>query len=151
MTLVHRRDSLRAEHIAQERLFKHPKIDVVWNSVVDEILGGDGPMDGVEAVRLRSTVNDETSELPTEGVFVAIGHDPATGVFSGHLDLDDEGYILAAPNSTETSVPGVFAAGDCVDKIYRQAVTAAGLGCMAALQTEKFLAENEAGQSEAAE
>lgn len=151
VTLVHRRDSLRAEHIAQERLFKHPKIDVVWNSVVDEILGGDGPMDGVEAVRLRSTTNDETSELPTEGVFVAIGHDPATGVFSGQLDMDDEGYILAAPNSTETSVPGVFASGDCVDKIYRQAVTAAGLGCMAALQTEKFLAENEAEQSEAAE
>ncbi|TQV83587.1 thioredoxin-disulfide reductase [Denitrobaculum tricleocarpae] len=151
VTLVHRRDSLRAEQIAQERLFKHPKIDVVWNAVVDEILGGDGPMDGVDAVRLRSTIDGETSELPTEGVFVAIGHDPATAVFSGQLDMDDEGYILAAPNSTETSVPGVFAAGDCVDKIYRQAVTAAGLGCMAALQTEKFLAENEAGQSEAAE
>lgn len=151
VTLVHRRDSLRAEQIAQQRLFKHPKIEVVWNAVVDEILGGDGPMDGVEAVRLRSTLDGETSELPTEGVFVAIGHDPATSVFAGQLDMDDEGYILAAPNSTETSVPGVFAAGDCVDKVYRQAVTAAGLGCMAALQTEKFLAENEAGQSEAAE
>jgi thioredoxin reductase (NADPH) len=151
VTLVHRRDSLRAEKIAQERLLNNPKIDVVWNAEVDEVLGGSGPMDGVDAVRLRSTLDGSTRELATEGVFVAIGHDPATGVFAGQLDMDSEGYILAAPNSTETSVPGVFAAGDCVDKIYRQAVTAAGLGCMSALQTEKFLAENQAGQSVAAE
>jgi thioredoxin reductase (NADPH) len=151
VTLVHRRDSLRAEKIAQERLLNSPKIDVVWNAEVDEVLGGSGPMDGVDAVRLRSTLDGSTRELATEGVFVAIGHDPATGVFAGQLDMDSEGYILAAPNSTETSVPGVFAAGDCVDKIYRQAVTAAGLGCMSALQTEKFLAENQAGQSVAAE
>jgi thioredoxin reductase (NADPH) len=151
VTLVHRRDSLRAEKIAQERLLNSPKIDVAWNAEVDEVLGGSGPMDGVDAVRLRSTLDGSTRELATEGVFVAIGHDPATGVFAGQLDMDSEGYILAAPNSTETSVPGVFAAGDCVDKIYRQAVTAAGLGCMSALQTEKFLAENQAGQSVAAE
>ncbi|MEM7169713.1 MAG: thioredoxin-disulfide reductase [Pseudomonadota bacterium] len=151
VTVVHRRDSLRAEKIGQDRLFAHPKIDMVWDSVVEEVTGGDGPMDGVEGVRLRNVKTDAMTDLAVTGLFIAIGHDPATGVFKGHLDMDDEGYILAAPNSTKTNRPGVFAAGDCVDKIFRQAVTAAGMGCMAALEAEKFLAEQEAGATQAAE
>ena len=141
VTLVHRRDALRAEKILQQRLFKHPKVEVLWDSVLDEVLGGDGPMDGVEAARVKNVKTEETSDIAVDGVFVAIGHDPATSVFKGHLDMDDEGYLLVAPNSTATAVPGVFAAGDCVDKVFRQAVTAAGMGCMAALQADKFLAE----------
>ena len=140
VTLVHRRDSLRAEQIMQDRLLRHPKISVAWNRVVDEILGGSGPMDGVEAVRLSHTDDNGSTTLAVDGVFVAIGHDPATAVFKDHLDMDAEGYILTDAGTTVTSVAGVFAAGDCVDKIYRQAVTAAGMGCMAALDAEKFLA-----------
>ncbi len=151
VTLVHRRDALRAEKIGQDRLFRHPKIEVRWNAVIDDILGGDGPMDGVEGVRLKNTQTGELSELPCEGVFIAIGHDPATKVFRGAVDLDDEGYILAQAGGTRTSVPGVFAAGDCVDKVFRQAITAAGMGCMAALEAEKFLAEQEDSASKAAE
>jgi thioredoxin reductase (NADPH) len=151
VTLVHRRDALRAEKIGQDRLFRHPKIEVRWNAVIDDILGGDGPMDGVEGVRLKDTQTGETSELPCEGVFIAIGHDPATKVFRGAVDLDDEGYILAQAGGTRTSVPGVYAAGDCVDKVFRQAITAAGMGCMAALEAEKFLAEQEDSASKAAE
>jgi len=151
VTLVHRRDSLRAEKIMQDRLLNNPKIDVVWDSVVEEVLGGDGPMDGVEGVRLKNVKSGEQSELAATGFFVAIGHDPATKVFRGQLDMDDEGYILAESGSTRTNVPGVFAAGDCVDKIYRQAVTAAGMGCMAALDVEKYLASLEAAPSRAAE
>ena len=139
VTLVHRRDSLRAEKILQERLLNHPKIDVRWNSVVDEILGDSSPA-GVTGVRLQDTQTGEHSEMPTEGVFVAIGHDPATSVFKGHVEMDEEGYITTAPDSTATNRPGVFAAGDVKDKIYRQAVTAAGMGCMAALEAEKFIA-----------
>jgi thioredoxin reductase (NADPH) len=140
VTLVHRRDSLRAEQIMQDRLLRHPKISVAWNRVVDEILGGSGPMDGVEAVRLSHTDDNGSTTLAVDGVFVAIGHDPATAVFKDHLDMDAEGYILTDAGTTVTNVAGVFAAGDCVDKIYRQAVTAAGMGCMAALDAEKFLA-----------
>lgn len=140
VTLVHRRDSLRAEQIMQDRLLRHPKISVAWNRVVDEILGGSGPMDGVEAVRLSHTDDNGSTTLGVDGVFVAIGHDPATAVFKDHLDMDAEGYILTDAGTTVTNVAGVFAAGDCVDKIYRQAVTAAGMGCMAALDAEKFLA-----------
>ena len=140
VTLVHRRDSLRAEQIMQDRLLRHPKISVAWNRVVDEILGGSGPMDGVEAVRLNHTDDNGSTTLAVDGVFVAIGHDPATAVFKDHLDMDAEGYILTDAGTTVTNVAGVFAAGDCVDKIYRQAVTAAGMGCMAALDAEKFLA-----------
>ncbi len=151
VTLIHRRDALRAEKIAQDRLFRHPKIEVRWNAVVDDILGGDGPMDGVEAVRLRDTKTGTVSELACEGVFVAIGHDPATAVFKDKLAMDDEGYLLAESGATVTSVPGVFAAGDCVDKVFRQAVTAAGMGCMAALEAEKYLAELEDSATEAAE
>ncbi|WP_193367479.1 thioredoxin-disulfide reductase [Pelagibius marinus] len=151
VTLVHRRDALRAEKIGQDRLFRHPKIEVRWNAVIDDILGGDGPLDGVEGVRLKNTQTGETSEVSCEGVFIAIGHDPATKVFRGAVDLDDEGYILAQAGGTRTSVPGVYAAGDCVDKIFRQAITAAGMGCMAALEAEKFLAEQEDSASKAAE
>ena len=140
VTLVHRRDSLRAEQIMQDRLLRHPKISVAWNRVVDEILGGSGPMDGVEAVHLSHTDDNGSTTLAVDGVFVAIGHDPATAVFKDHLDMDAEGYILTDAGTTVTNVAGVFAAGDCVDKIYRQAVTAAGMGCMAALDAEKFLA-----------
>lgn len=140
VTLVHRRDSLRAEQIMQDRLLRHPKISVAWNRVVDEILGGSGPMDGVEAVRLSHTDDNGSTTLAVDGVFVAIGHDPATAIFKDHLDMDAEGYILTDAGTTVTNVAGVFAAGDCVDKIYRQAVTAAGMGCMAALDAEKFLA-----------
>ena len=151
VTLVHRRDALRAEKIGQDRLFRHPKIEVRWNAVIDDILGGEGPMDGVEGVRLKDTQSADLSELPCEGVFIAIGHDPATKVFQGALGMDDEGYIRAEKGGTRTSIPGVFAAGDCVDKVFRQAVTAAGMGCMAALEAEKYLAEMEDSAEQAAE
>ena len=148
---MHRRDELRAEKILQDRLLRHDRIDVLWHQVVEEVKGGDGPMDGVEAVTLRHTQTGERRSLPVTGLFVAIGHDPATAPFQGVMASDDEGYLLAEPNSTRTSIAGVFAAGDCVDKIYRQAVTAAGMGCMAALQAEKFLAEQEDAAAAAAE
>ena len=140
VTLIHRRDSLRAEKVMQERLEKTANINIIWNHVVDEVLGDEVPMGGATGVRLRSTEDDQSQELAVDGLFVAIGHDPATAPFQGQIDLDDEGYIIAAPGQTQTSVEGVFAAGDCVDKIYRQAVTAAGMGCMAALDAEKWLA-----------
>lgn len=138
VTLIHRRDTLRAEKIAQDRLFKNPKISVIWNSVVDEILGEDNPK-RVTSLRLKNTETGEQTTFPTEGVFVAIGHTPMSDLVKGKLDLDSEGYILTKPGSTVTSVPGVFAAGDVQDKIFRQAVTAAGQGCMAALEAERFL------------
>ncbi|WP_142848358.1 thioredoxin-disulfide reductase [Telmatospirillum sp. J64-1] len=139
VTLIHRRDELRAEKIAQDRLFANPKIEVVWDSVVEEILGGDNPP-GVTGVRLKNVKSGESSELKVDGVFVAIGHNPNTELFKGKLDMDAEGYLVTAPDSTATNVPGVFAAGDVQDKIFRQAVTAAGTGCMAALEAERFLA-----------
>ncbi len=150
VTLIHRRDSLRAEKVMQDRLFANPKIEVIWNSVVEEILGDDDPP-AVTGLRLRDVRTDETREIAVDGLFVAIGHDPATALFRGQLDIDEGGYIRTAPDSTATSVPGVFAAGDVRDKVYRQAVTAAGMGCMAALEAERFLAEREAGESAAAE
>jgi thioredoxin reductase (NADPH) len=143
VTLVHRRDSLRAEKIMQERLFAHEKIDVIWDSVVDEVLGvahGEEGIPGVTGLRLKNTKSGETSELSVDGMFVAIGHDPATELFKGKLDMDSDGYIRTSPDSTATNLPGVFAAGDVKDKIYRQAVTAAGMGCMAALEADRFLA-----------
>lgn len=140
VTLIHRRDHLRAEKVMQERLDKTANINIIWNHVVEEVLGDDAPMGGVTGVRLQSTIDQTTQELAADGLFVAIGHDPATAPFRDHIDLDDEGYIVVAPGRTQTSVEGVFAAGDCVDKIYRQAVTAAGMGCMAALDAEKWLA-----------
>ncbi|MEQ9490602.1 MAG: thioredoxin-disulfide reductase [Alphaproteobacteria bacterium] len=145
VTLIHRRDELRAEKVMQDRLFKNPKIEVVWDSVLEEIVGDTDPL-GVTGVRLRNRNTDEVTEIPVHGVFIAIGHDPATKVFSGHLKMDDEGYILTQPGTTKTDIDGVFAAGDVVDKTYRQAVTAAGMGCMAALDAEKFLAEREDGE-----
>ncbi len=151
VTLVHRRDALRAEKIAQDRLMANPKISIQWNAVVEEVTGGEGPMDGVTGVTLRDVVTGETKSLVVEGLFVAIGHDPATAVFKDALEMDDEGYILAAANSTKTSVPGVFAAGDCVDKIFRQAVTAAGMGCMAALEADRWLGEQDHHLADAAE
>jgi thioredoxin reductase (NADPH) len=142
VTVVHRRDSFRAEKILQERLLARPNVHVVWDSVVDEILGGGDPP-GVTGVRLRSTRTGATSELKVDGVFVAIGHSPATSLFVGQLEMKPGGYILTKPNSTATSIPGVFAAGDVADDVYRQAVTAAGLGCMAALEAERWLAAHD--------
>ena len=143
VTLVHRRDSLRAEKVMQERLFRHPKIEVVWDSVLDEVLGEDGPPPGVTGARLRNIKTGETSEVAVDGIFIAIGHDPNTALFRGVLDMDEEGYLKTAPDSTATNIAGVFAAGDVKDKIYRQAITAAGMGCMAALEAEKFIAAHE--------
>ncbi|MBT3766725.1 MAG: thioredoxin-disulfide reductase [Rhodospirillaceae bacterium] len=149
VTLVHRRNELRAEKIAQDRLFKHKKIEMMWDSTLEEILGDDDPV-SVTGARIKNVKDGSTTDLPVTGVFVAIGHDPNTPLFKGQVDMDDEGYILTQPDSTATNIPGVYAAGDVQDKIYRQAVTAAGSGCMSALEAEKFLAENEE-QSAAAE
>ena len=140
VTLIHRRDSLRAEKILQDRLFAHPNIKVIWNKTVERFSAGGDP-EGLVGLELRDTRTGETSMLDVEGGFVAIGHSPATGLFRGKLDLDPDGYIPVQSGTTRTSVPGVFACGDVMDKVYRQAVTAAGTGCMAALDAEKFLAE----------
>ena len=140
VTLVHRRDEFRAERILQERVFKADNIDIVWNSEIDEILGETKPMKSVTGVRLRDRVTGETSERATHGVFVAIGHAPAVELFTGKLKQKPSGYLWVEPGTTQTSVPGVFAAGDVADDVYRQAVTAAGMGCMAALEAEKWLA-----------
>jgi thioredoxin reductase (NADPH) len=150
VTLIHRRDELRADKTLQTRLFNNPKIEFAWSHVVEEILGQQNPP-GVTGVRLRSRKTGETQELSVAGVFVAIGHDPATKLFQGQLEMDAEGYILTAPDSTATKIPGVYAAGDVRDKVYRQAVTAAGMGCMAALEAEKFLAEQEVAHTQAAQ
>jgi thioredoxin reductase (NADPH) len=141
VTLVHRRNSLRAEQILQDRLFAHPGITVVWDHIAERFVADtSGPTPVLRAVELRHAITGARSELPVSGAFVAIGHDPATALFLDQLDVDADGYIVTAPNSTRTSVPGVFAAGDVQDRIYRQAVTAAGSGCMAALEAEKWLA-----------
>lgn len=140
VTLIHRRDSLRAEKILQERLFAHPHITVLWNKAVDRFVGSGEP-EVLTGLELRDTVTGEVSHLSADGAFVAIGHKPSTEVFAGHLPMDDDGYLIVEKGTTKTAVPGVFAAGDVTDKIYRQAVTAAGMGCMAALDAEKFLAE----------
>ena len=142
VTLIHRRDELRAEKVLQDRLFAHPNITVLWDKTVDKFVGGGDP-EGLVAIDLKDTKTDEITQIPAEGGFIAIGHDPATALFKGHLELDEDNYIKVEPGSTRTSVPGVFACGDVMDKIYRQAVTAAGTGCMAALDAEKFLAETE--------
>ena len=139
--LIHRRDSLRAEKILQDRLFKNNKIEVIWNSEVIEFIGDDNPLMLKKAI-LKNTQDNKTSTLEINGAFIAIGHDPATSLFKGKLEMDSENYIITKNDSTETSVKGVFAAGDVRDKIYRQAVTAAGMGCMAALEAEKFISEN---------
>jgi thioredoxin reductase (NADPH) len=139
VTIVHRRDHFRAERILQDRLFKHPKIKVVWDSVIDEICGDENPTK-VARIRLKDVKTGAVSELAAHGVFIAIGHAPATELVQGQVKLKPSGYVEVAPNSTATSVPGLFAAGDVADETYRQAVTAAGLGCMAALEAERFLA-----------
>lgn len=142
VTLIHRRDSLRAEKILQDRLFANEKITVIWDSEVVEFVGGGEP-EALVGLDIRNRLTGEIGRVEAEGAFVAIGHQPATELFKGQLKLDDEGYILVEPGTTRTSVPGVFACGDVMDKIYRQAVTAAGTGCMAALDTEKYLAAQE--------
>ncbi|MBX3458214.1 MAG: thioredoxin-disulfide reductase [Candidatus Paracaedibacteraceae bacterium] len=136
--LVHRRDSLRAEKIAQDRLFKNPKIKVIWDSVIEEIVGTEAPL-SVNGVKLKNVKTNEVTDLAADGVFVAIGHTPMSEIFKGQVELDEEGYIKVVPGSTATNISGVFAAGDVADKVFRQAVTAAGLGCMAALEAERFL------------
>ena len=140
--LVHRRDSLRSEKILQERLFKNEKINVIWNSELNEIIGEENPLN-VTGIKLKSTIDDTISNLKVDGVFIAIGHDPATQIFKGQVDMDDSGYIITQPDSTLTNIEGVYAAGDVKDKIYRQAVTAAGMGCMAALEAEKYISSLE--------
>jgi thioredoxin reductase (NADPH) len=149
VTLIHRRDELRAEKILQDRLLKHPKIKVLWNKQVEEIRGETGFPAHVTHLHLKDTVTGETVDHPTDGVFIAIGHAPAVSLFEGKVKQKDNGYLWTAPDSTATSVPGIFAAGDVTDDIYRQAVTAAGLGCMAALEAEKYLAEHESLQQAA--
>ncbi len=135
LTVVHRRDEFRASTIMAERVVNHPKIDVAWNSTLEEVIGGDY----VTGAVLKDTVTGETHEMPIDGVFVAIGHSPNTKVFDSYIELDDAGYIVTAPGKTETSVEGVYAAGDVADSVYRQAITAAGIGCQAALDSERWL------------
>jgi thioredoxin reductase (NADPH) len=142
VTVVHRRDSFRAEKILQDRLFKHPKIEVIWDHALDDVTGSDDPLK-VRGVRLKNVKTGALTERSADGVFIAIGHKPASELFVGQLQMKNAGYIVTGGHSTATSVPGVFAAGDVTDDIYRQAVTAAGQGCMAALEAEKFLAAHE--------
>ena len=135
VTVIHRRDEFRASKIMVNRVMAHDKINVLWDTVAEEVLGDDG----VSGLRLRNVITDEESEFPVHGLFVAIGHTPNASIFDGHLELDNDGYVVTPPGTTRTSVPGVFAAGDVVDKVYRQAVTAAGMGCQAAIDAERWL------------
>ena len=151
VTLVHRRDELRAERILQNRLLDHDKIEVVWDHMLDEIIGDEKPL-GVTGARVKNVKSGEVRVIPAHGVFIAIGHSPSTGLFKGQISMDETGYLdRSKADSTETNIPGVFAAGDVTDKVYRQAVTAAGMGCMAALEAEKFLAEIDSPTAQAAE
>ena len=140
VTLIHRRDELRAEKILQHRLFNHEKVEILWDHTLDEVFGTDDPK-GVEGVRVKHAKTGAVSEIPCKGVFIAIGHAPSNELVKDTLDLHSGGYVVTAPDSTATSIPGVFAAGDITDHVYRQAVTSAGMGCMAALEAERFLAE----------
>jgi len=140
--LVHRRDALRSEKILQERLFKNKKINIIWNSELAEITGEENPTN-VTGIKLKSTIDGSMTDLKVDGVFIAIGHDPATQIFKSQINMDDEGYIITEPDSTLTNINGVYAAGDVRDKTYRQAVTAAGMGCMAALEAEKYISSLE--------
>ncbi len=149
VTLVHRRDKLRAEKIAQDRLFAKENIHIIWNAEVAEVKGikpGEGDMPGVTGIVLKDTLNGKTSEFAVDGMFVAIGHDPAVDLVKGKLELDNDGYVITAPDSTATNIAGVFAAGDVKDKLWRQAVTAAGMGCMAALEADRFIASLESAE-----
>lgn len=150
VTIVHRRDSFRAEKILCDRLAKNPKIEVIWDSVLEEVVGEADPL-GVTGARLKNVKTGATQIVGAHGVFIAIGHKPNTDMFKDILDMDEEGYLLTAPDSTATNIPGIFACGDVQDKIYRQAVTAAGTGCMSALEAEKYIAELEAAEEVAAE
>jgi thioredoxin reductase (NADPH) len=150
VTVVHRRDAFRAEKILQDRLFKNPKIDVIWDSALDDVTGNDSPLK-VRGVVLKNIKTGQRRELAADGVFIAIGHSPSTELVAGKIKMKPNGYVWTAPYSTATSLPGLFAAGDVTDDVYRQAVTAAGLGCMAALEAEKFLAHHGAQQQHAAE
>ena len=142
VTVIHRRDHFRAEKILQDRLFKNPKVEVIWNHTLEEVVGDEQPL-GVTAARIRDLTTGNIRELPVHGIFVAIGHAPSTELFVGKLPMKDNGYLITEPGSPRTSIPGVFAAGDVTDETYRQAVTAAGMGCMAALDAERFLSEQE--------
>lgn len=150
VTLVHRRDSLRAEKILQDRFMNHPKTEMVWNSVLDEVVGDESPL-GVTGAKLKNVVTGEVTDVSAHGVFIAIGHAPSTELFQGQVDMKDSGYIKTKPGTPQTNIPGVFAAGDVTDETYRQAVTAAGMGCQAALDAERYLSELESGLSAAAE
>jgi thioredoxin reductase (NADPH) len=136
--LIHRRDKLRAEKMLQKKLKENPKIEIIWDSVLEEVMGDKDPK-GVTGIKIKNIKTNKSSEIKLHGLFIAIGHDPATSLFKGQLDMDKEGYLITKPDSTATNVLGIFAAGDVKDKIFRQAVTAAGMGCMAALEAEKFL------------
>jgi len=136
--LIHRRDELRAEKLLQKKLMENKKIEIIWDSVVEEVIGDEGPKN-VKGLKIKNVKTNDIKELKIDGLFIAIGHDPATELFKDQLNMDKEGYLFTKPDSTETNVPGVFAAGDVKDKVFRQAVTAAGMGCMAALEAEKFL------------
>jgi thioredoxin reductase (NADPH) len=150
VTVIHRRDEFKAERILQERLFNHPKIKVKWHTTLDEVLGTDEPK-GVTKVRLKNVQSNTTEDLDMDGVFIAIGHKPATELFAGQLPFKNGNYLVTAPWSTQTELPGVFAAGDVTDDVYRQAVTAAGMGCMAALEAERWLHTQGQAQKQAAE
>ncbi len=140
VTLIHRRDKLRAEKMLQKKLMENKKIEIIWDSVLEEVLGNKNPK-GVTGIKIKNVKTNKITQINIHGLFIAIGHDPATSLFKGQLDMDKEGYLITKPDSTETNKPGVFAAGDVKDKIFRQAVTAAGLGCMSALEAEKFLSK----------
>ncbi len=150
VTVVHRRDAFRAEKILQDRLFRHPKISVIWDSALDDVVGSDNPLK-VRGVVLKNVKTGARQEMAADGVFIAIGHSPSTELVAGKIKMKPNGYVWTAPYSTATSVPGLFAAGDVTDDVYRQAVTAAGLGCMAALEAERFLAHHGTQQQQAAE
>lgn len=141
VTLVHRRDSLRAEKITQEKLFNHPKVTVIWDSVLEEVIGTEGPLN-VTGAKIKNLKTGKVSEIKLDGIFIAIGHKPNTDIFKGKVELDSDGYVVTTPGSTKTNIDGVFAAGDVQDKIFRQAVTAAGTGCMSALEAAKYLEHN---------
>lgn len=150
VTLVHRRDSLRAEKILQDRFMNHPKTEMIWNSVLDEVVGDESPL-GVTGAKLKNVVTGEVTDVSAHGVFIAIGHAPSTELFKGQIEMKDSGYIKTKPGTPQTNIHGVFAAGDVTDETYRQAVTAAGMGCQAALDAERYLSELESGLSAAAE
>jgi thioredoxin reductase (NADPH) len=152
VTLIHRKNTLRAEKILQNRLLENPKIEIIWDSVLEQVVGKhEGPMPEVTGIRVRNIKTDNITEYSLEGVFIAIGHQPNTSIFVNQLNMDEEGYLITQADSTATNIPGVFAAGDVQDNIFRQAITAAGTGCMAALESEKFMAEMETQATVAAE